>query len=419
MLCLKTILQSLLSCLESLVQRTPNKTDDQMSTSLSSIYLIIEWEAFYLLFDHVLFIVRKQLFTSSTSTIKSQQKMAQLLMTSTMTDEFLRTLRFLLQFRPNLSEHIHGHVLNLLAVMFFVTQHDAPLAIQIIQRLLLTFQLYQQQSIGKTCSRCQRTYDLFTCRRTSMFVLFFFSNVDNYLASTHDNECEIMQTQASNAFLYLCKNFTAKIMDYYTELFPFLCQLYKDEYQLVRTNSMIIIDESTCSTLKLLDGIQTLLYFKMIHTNDIDPTDVERFYELVKPIYETLATSLATDSLSSFIDYFDLTSNKSMIIDVTRSRRRTLMLALHCLCLLIRYSKQQQQQLNSMVRSKIVICLRPILFDYIVKLTHFCNQLYDQQVNPFYDQLKSHLTYSETEKQLYLGTYESNNMAKAMITSTT
>jgi hypothetical protein len=40
-------------------------------------------------------------------------------------------------------------------------------------------------------------------------------------------------------------------------------------------------------------------------------------------------------------------------------------------------------------------------------------------MNPFYETLKINLTYSETEKQLYLGTYESNNMAKATITSTT
>jgi hypothetical protein len=94
------------------------------------------------------------------------------------------------------------------------------------------------------------------------------------------------------------------------------------------------------------------------------------------------------------------------------------MLALHCLCLLIRYSKQQQQQINVIIRSKIAICLRPILFDYILKVTQFCNQLYDRQMNPFYELLKMNLTYSETEKQLYLGTYESNNMAKATITST-
>jgi hypothetical protein len=116
---------------------------------LSSIYLVIEWEAFYLLIDHVLFIIRKELFSSTSSIIKSQQKMEELLMTSAMTEQFLRTLRFLLQFTPNISEHIHGHVLNLLSVMFFITKHDPSLAIQIIQRLLTTFQLYQQQSIGK------------------------------------------------------------------------------------------------------------------------------------------------------------------------------------------------------------------------------------------------------------------------------
>jgi hypothetical protein len=162
MSCLKSILQSLLGFLESLVQRTPNKSDNnQIQTSLSSIYLIIEWEAFYLLIDHVLFIVRKELFSSSTLTIKSQQKMEQILMTSNLTEQFLRTLRFLLQFTPNLSEHIHGHVLNLLSVMFFITQHDSSLAIQIIQRLLTTFQLYQQQSIGKNKRKTKNLFIYF------------------------------------------------------------------------------------------------------------------------------------------------------------------------------------------------------------------------------------------------------------------
>jgi len=147
--CLKSILEKLFIYLESLVQRTPNKTSDSLSISLSSIYLIIEWEAFYLLLDHVLFIIRKELFSSSTSLIKSQEKFQSLLMTPTMTEQFLRTGKFLLQFIPNLSEHIHGHVLNLLSCIFFITQHDQKLAIDIIQRLLTTFQLYQQQSIGK------------------------------------------------------------------------------------------------------------------------------------------------------------------------------------------------------------------------------------------------------------------------------
>ncbi|CAF1351911.1 unnamed protein product [Adineta ricciae] len=381
--CLKSILQSLLACLESLVQRTPNKTDNQISNSLSSIYLVIEWEAFYLLFDHVLFIVRKELFSSSTSTIKSQQKMEELIMTSTMTEQFLRTLRFLLQFTPNLSEHIHGHVLNLLSVMFFVTQHDPTLAIQIIKRLLTTFQHYQQQSI----------------------------------AGIDGNECEIMQTQSSNAFLYLCKNFTIKMLDYYSELFPFVVQLYKDEFQITKSSLSITIDESSCPALKLLDAAQTLLYYKLIHDND--QAQLEAFYELVKPIYETLVTSLSVDSLTPFIQYLDLCTNGITDMNVIRYRRRNLILALHCLCLLIRYSKQQQQKLNVVLRSKIAVCLRPILFDHVLKVTQFCNQLYDRQMNPLYETLKNYLTYSETEKQLYLGTYESNNMAKATITSTT
>jgi len=237
-----------------------------------------------------------------------------------------------------------------------------------------------------------------------------------YSAGTATNECEIMQTQASNAFLYLCKNFTIKMIDYYSELFPFLCQLYKDEFQLTKTSLSITIDESSCPTLKLLDAAQTLLYYKLIHNND--QTQLEAFYELVKPIYETLVTSLTADSLIPFIQYLDLCSNGTIDMNIIRYRRRNLMLALHCLCLLIRHSKQQQQQLNLILRSKITVCLRPILFEYILKVTQFCNQLYDRQTNPFYETLKMNLTYSETEKQLYLGTYESNNMAKATITST-
>ena len=380
MSCLRSILQSLLVCLDSLVQRTPNKSLGQ--SSLSSDYLIIEWEAFYLLLDHVLFIVRKELFSSSTSTIKSQQKLEQLLLTPTLTEQFLNTLRFLLQFTPDLSEHIHGHVLNLLSVMFFITQHDPSLAIQIIQRLLNTFQLSQQQSIeGRGAS-----------------------------------ECEILQTQASNAFLYLCKNFTVKILDYYQELFPFLCRLYQDEFQLTKSSLSITIDESSCSTLKLLDAIQTLFYSKLIESND--ETHLEVFSELVKPIYETLLASLSIDSLTGFLQYLDLTDSGTMDFHLIRHRQRTLMLALHSLCLLIRSSKQQSQ-INVNLRTKIAIGLRPLLFDYILKITQFCNQFYDQQINPFYESMKNNLTYSETEKQLYLGTYESNNMAKATITSTT
>jgi len=150
MSCLKSILENLFVYLESLIQRTPSeKTTDSSSLTLSSIYLIIEWEAFYLLLDHVLFIIRKELYSSSISIIKSQEKFESLLMTSIMKEKFLHTGKFLLQFIPNLSEHIHGHVLNLLSCLFFITQHDQKLSIDIIQRLLTTFQLYQKQSIGK------------------------------------------------------------------------------------------------------------------------------------------------------------------------------------------------------------------------------------------------------------------------------
>lgn len=386
MSCLKSILQRLLAVLESLIQRTPTKSDALIST-----YLIIEWEAFYLLFDHVLFVVRKEFFSSSTSTLKSEEKMKNLLMTSSMCEQFLRTVRFLLQFSPNFNEHIHGHVLNLLAVMFFVSQHDSTLAIQIIERLLNTFQHYQRQSMNE---------------------------ISSTFTKTNLNECEILQTQASNAFLYLCKNFTEKMINFFPELFPFLCQLYKDEFHLSKTSSTITIDESSCATLKLLDAIQTLLYQKMIQTTNVDQNHLEAFYELVKPIYDVFLTSLNGETLTNFIEHFDLISTGTTSKKVVRIRRRNLMLALHCLCLLIRSSKQQQNQLNVVLRSKIAICLRPILFDYIVKVTRFCNQLYDENINPFYNILKTYLTYSETEKQLYLGTYESNNMAKATITST-
>ncbi|CAF1208474.1 unnamed protein product [Adineta ricciae] len=372
-LCLKSMLENLFVYLESLVQRTPTKT----TNSLLSIYLIIEWEAFYLLLDHVLFLIRKELFSSSNLSRISQEKFQTLLMPPTMTEQLLRTLKFLLQFTPNLSEHIHGHVLNLLSCMFFITQHEPSLPIQIIQRLLSTFQMYQQQAIN----------------------------------GTNLNECDVMQTQSSNAFLYLCKNFPSKMLEYYSELFPFLCQLYKNEFQYTKTCLSVTIDELSSSTLKLLDSIQILFHYKIQKDNN----QFEDFYELIRPIYEILNVSLTSETLTEFIDYLDLCSNRTNQMNITRFRRRNLMLALHCLCLLLRYSKQQA---DVNIRGQISICLRPILSDYIIKLTQFCNQLYDRQINPYYEILKANLTYSETEKQLYLGTYESNNMAKATITST-
>ena len=134
--CLRTIVENLFVALESLVQRTPDKP----SNSLSSIYLIIEWEACYLLLDHILFTLRKEL----SSTMKFQS----LFLIPSMTTQFLHASQFLLQFTPNFSEHIHGHVLNLLSCLFFISQHDQNLSIAIIQRLLSTFQHYQEQSIG-------------------------------------------------------------------------------------------------------------------------------------------------------------------------------------------------------------------------------------------------------------------------------
>ena len=203
-------------------------------------------------------------------------------------------------------------------------------------------------------------------------------------------------------------------MDYYSELYPFICQLYKNEFQLTKTSFSTIVDEQSSSTLKLLDAAQILFYQKFSEQTTIDQQQLEDFYELVKPIYEIFRVSLTAESLGGFIEYLDLCSNPSNTI---RYRRRNLMLALHCLCLLIRSSKQEQQK-NVQLHSKISLSLRPILFESILKIAQFCNQLYDPQLNPFYEILKPNLTYSETEKQLYLGTYESNNMAKATITST-
>nr|ACI90395.1 exportin 5-like protein [Philodina roseola] len=388
--CLRSIVQNLFNYLESLVQRTPSKTINLTSTSLTSIYTIIEWEAFYLLLDHILFIIRQELFTSSTSINRTQEKIGSIFMTTTISGHFLRTVRFLLQFTPDLSEHIHGYVLNLLSCMFFITSQDASLAIQIIQRLLNTYQFYQQQSI-----------------KTEMEI----------------SACETMQTQSTHAFLYLCKNYTVKMVEFYAELFPYLCQLYKNEFQLTKTFLTITVDESSCSTLKLLDAIQILLYHKFIHENSATTNStsnlIEDFYVLIKPIYETLNISLTADSLGVFVDFLDLCSRATTPANIIRYRRRCLMLSLHCLCLLLRYSKQQQNQLSNDLRSKICACLRPVLFDYVLKVTQFCNQLYNEQANPFYQELKANLIYSETERQLYLGTYESNNLAKSMIPSTT
>ena len=224
-----------------------------------------------------------------------------------------------------------------------------------------------------------------------------------------------MQTQSSNAFLYLCKNFTLTIAEYYSELYPFLCQLYQSEFQSTKTSLSVTIDELSCPTLKLLDAIQTLLYHRCIHAPPSDQNPMKDFYDLVRPIYEILRSSLTADALPAFIEHLDLCSNQTLQMHTVRSHRRHLMLALHCLCLLLRYSKQQQHQLPSQLRAEWCRCLRPLLFDYVLKLTQLCNHLYDQQANPHYDALKFNLVYSETERQLYLGTYESNNSAKATI----
>lgn len=233
----------------------------------------------------------------------------------------------------------------------------------------------------------------------------------------HLNQCEVLQTQSSHAFLYLCKNFTPKLLEYYSELFPFLCQLYKTEFELTKNSLSITIDEQTSPTLKLLDAAQILFYQKVSHSTNIDPKQYDDYYELVKPIYEILTDSLKFESLNDFIEYYDFCSKRMQPISVIRYRRRNLKLALHCLCLLLRLSKQEQP-FQTDLHTKICFCLRTLLFEHVIKVTQFCNQLYDRQINPYYDLLKTNLTYSDTERQLYLGTYESNNMAKATISST-
>jgi len=165
MLTLKSILEKLFIYLETLVQRTPNHSIESENLSLQSTYLIIEWEACYLLLDHVLFVVCKALFPS-TSIRPQIEQCRNLLLTSNLTEHFLRTTKFLLQFTPNLSEHIHGHVLNLLSCLFFIAQHEQQLAVDIIQRLLTTFQSYQQHLIGR--------YEEFP-RCLFNFLCFFFS----------------------------------------------------------------------------------------------------------------------------------------------------------------------------------------------------------------------------------------------------
>lgn len=232
------------------------------------------------------------------------------------------------------------------------------------------------------------------------------------------NGCETMQTQSTHAFLYLCKNYTVKIVEYYGELFPYLCQLYKNEFQLTKTFLNITVDESSSSTLKLLDSMQILLFHRSSDQTSMgEQKFLEDLYALINPIYETLNSSLTADSLSAFIDYLDLASRNTAPANLIRSRRRNLMLSLHCLCLILRYSKQQQSQFSTDFHSKLCQCLRPVLFEYVLKVTQFCNQLYNEQSNPYYHQLKRNLIYSETERQLYLGTYESNNVAKTTIPS--
>ena len=404
--CLRSILLNLFTYLESMIQRTANKTDENIEQSLLSIYLIIEWEAFYLLFDHIFFVIRGELYSSATTTIKSQQNIESMLMTTNVTEQFLRTTTFLLQFTPNLSEHIHGHVLNLLSCLFFITQRDSSIAVQLIQRLLNTYQFYQEQSISKKIL-CH-----FVDHNEKQRPLSFLeTQIDT-------NACEIMQTQSSHAFLYLCKNYTMKMTEFYRDLFPYLCQLYQNEFEITKTFLPITIDESSCSTLKLLDALQILFYQKAQQESMENVNIIEDYYQLVQPIYRTLNSSLLVDCLGNFLDYLDLSGSSSQTTNLIRYRRRSLMLSLHCLCLLLRLAKQQQQPINNELRSKISLCLRPLLFDYVLKVTQFCNQFYDRSSNPYFEQLKSCLTYSETERQLYLGTYESNNVAKATVPST-
>jgi hypothetical protein len=207
------------------------------------------------------------------------------------------------------------------------------------------------------------------------------------------------------------------MMDFYAELFPFLVQLHKNEFQMTATSFSITVDESSCPTLKLLDSLQTLVFHKLVQSATSESNSMADFYEIVKPIYEALESSLKSESLTGYIDHLDLYSHRTSPVNLIRFRRRNLMLSLHCLCLLLRYSKQQQSQFKPSIQSEICTCLRPVLLDFVLKVTQFSNQLYDPQANTHYEQIKTNLAYSESERQLYLGTYESNNVAKATIPS--
>ncbi|CAF4939693.1 unnamed protein product [Rotaria sp. Silwood1] len=59
---------------------------------------------------------------------------------------------------------------------------------------------------------------------------------------------------------------------------------------------------------------------------------LEELYELIKSIYEILNIPLTADTLTIFIEYLDLCSNRLEPMNIIRYRRTHLMLALHCLC---------------------------------------------------------------------------------------
>ncbi|CAF0866997.1 unnamed protein product, partial [Didymodactylos carnosus] len=391
---LNSILKYVMQYLINLIQRTPTELNHQ--SSVITAYLINEWESLYLLIDHILFVLRKHLFPQNINNNLAIQQQ-QLLMKPDLIEQFLYTIKYLLQFTPSTNENIYGYVLNILSVMFFVTNYDQTLIIQILQRLLTTYQHYQQQSL------------------------------------VGDYPSDLIQSQTSNAFLYLCRNYTLKLIDYYSDLYPYLCQLIQNEFQhcSIKTSTIMNVDDN-CSILKLLDSALCLMY-KKLTIDTANDEQINYFYELLKPIYEFISSNEFSNnclsSLTNFIQYFKFayfcldfcqTNSNQEQETVYHWRRRRLMLCLHCLCCILKFSKHQQDQTPILFKTKIILSLRPFLFDSVLKIIRYCNQLYDPNVNPFYDLTKtSLLSFSETEKQIYLGTYESNNITKATVTTIT
>ncbi|CAF1368431.1 unnamed protein product [Didymodactylos carnosus] len=93
---------------------------------------------------------------------------------------------------------------------------------------------------------------------------------------------DLIQSQTPNAFLYLCRNYTLKMIDYYFDLYPYLCQLIQNEFQhcSIKTSTIMNVDDD-CSILKLPDSALCVMYRKLT----IDATNDEQinsFYDLTK-----------------------------------------------------------------------------------------------------------------------------------------